>query len=63
MKYFVCGCFFFPFPKKDNRVFLEIKLISKNTKACKPVTLNVKNGFHQDLNAKAIEDLEGPIFP
>lgn len=31
--------------------------------ACIPVTLNVKDGFHHDLNARAKEDLEGPSFP
>jgi hypothetical protein len=28
-----------------------------------PVILNVKDGFHHDLNAIATEDMEGPSFP
>jgi len=35
----------------------------KVTKACKPVTLNVNDGLHHDLNARAIEDFEEPSFP
>lgn len=28
-----------------------------------PVILNVKEGLHQDLNAKATEEPKGPNFP
>lgn len=28
-----------------------------------PDTLNVKEGFHHDLKAKAIDELRGPTFP
>ena len=35
----------------------------KVTKACTPVTLNVNDGLHHDLNARAIEDFEEPSFP
>jgi hypothetical protein len=35
----------------------------QNTEAYKPVTLNVNDGLHHDLNARATEDLEGPSFP
>lgn len=45
------------------KCFIAKNIISRILLVSKPVKLNVNEGFHQDLNAKATEDLEGPNFP